>query len=280
MKKENNSYHYEKILIDLKNDLLKNISTHYTGSIYLSESDPLIKTLEIAAYRELMIRQKIQDLLNASLLSSAQGNDLKKLAELFFDQETISKINNDNEIREKISDFWKNTPYSTTGTRSAYEFYTRKFIPEAKDISISTESNQIIIYVLLQNNFDLSPLEKAEKNLNDPSIRRLTDKIIVKPVEIIEYDIEIAIKLPPYYSEDIKSILSEKVCLKADQLFLIHRNIATINFNKVIYHPDITEYNIHLTKINKNGEIKLNLIELFANKNEAFQRRNTNIKIN
>ena len=49
----------------------------------LVESDPAIKLLEVAAYRETILRARVNDAFKATLLAFAAGNDLDNLAAFY-----------------------------------------------------------------------------------------------------------------------------------------------------------------------------------------------------
>lgn len=279
MKLENYN-NYEEILSELKNELLQNINKYYSGSIQLSESDPLLKILEIFAYRALMIKQKIQDTYNASILSQAKGNDLKRLSKFLFEEE--DNISNDKEIIDKIDNLWKNNTYYTTGTQSSYKFYAYKFTPNVKDIFINIEDEQIIIYLLFNNDQNekeqSAVLKNTEEKLNDHSIRRITDKIKVKLAKIIEYNIQLTISSTLYnYSELIKNTILENIRKKANQLFLISKNIPLIELTKAAYQPGIISYSILIEYKIEDKIIKINENEIVVKIGEAFKLNNINI---
>lgn len=67
---------FELILQDLIDDL-RSRDASYTAIL---ESDPVIKLLEVCAARELILRQRINDALLATLLRYSNGPDLDNLA--------------------------------------------------------------------------------------------------------------------------------------------------------------------------------------------------------
>ena len=86
----------------------------------LLESDPAVKILELAAYRELLIRQRINDAAKSVFLAHSSGNDLENLGALF----GVYK-----ELDEDEERFRKRIPlslesYSMAGTSGAYEYHS------------------------------------------------------------------------------------------------------------------------------------------------------------
>ena len=71
---------YEAILAQLKVDFLARMAA--SGQDYdvaTLEVDPAVKILEVAAYRELILRAAINDKIRAIMLASAQDADLDQL---------------------------------------------------------------------------------------------------------------------------------------------------------------------------------------------------------
>lgn len=70
---------FEEIFSRMKEELVRRNASFSA----LTESDPAIKILEVAAWRELLLRQRINDAAQANLLAFARGNDLDHLAEFY-----------------------------------------------------------------------------------------------------------------------------------------------------------------------------------------------------
>ena len=65
------------------NELRADFSTRFPEFSALVESDPAIKLLEVAAYRETILRARVNDAFKATLLAFAAGNDLDNLAAFY-----------------------------------------------------------------------------------------------------------------------------------------------------------------------------------------------------
>ena len=64
-------------------EMLQDFRARYPQYSALLASDPAIKLLEVAAYRELLLRARINDAARASLLAFADGADLDHLAAFY-----------------------------------------------------------------------------------------------------------------------------------------------------------------------------------------------------
>lgn len=70
---------YEEIFSRMKEELV----SRYVSFTGLVESDPAIKILEVAAWRELLLRERINEVTKSNLLKFATGEDLDNLAEFY-----------------------------------------------------------------------------------------------------------------------------------------------------------------------------------------------------
>lgn len=71
--------HFETIYQELLTDF-RRLYPKWTASL---ESDPVVKLLELAAYREMLIRARINDAAQSNLLAFATGGDLDQLAAFY-----------------------------------------------------------------------------------------------------------------------------------------------------------------------------------------------------
>ena len=71
---------YEKILTEMRTKL-RELLPEWTG--YELESDPANKVLEVAAYREMLLRQRVNEAARGVLVAFAQGSDLDHLAAFY-----------------------------------------------------------------------------------------------------------------------------------------------------------------------------------------------------
>ena len=68
---------------DIFNELRADFSTRFPDFSALVESDPAIKLLEVAAYREVILRSRVNDAFKATLLAFAAAGDLDNLAAFY-----------------------------------------------------------------------------------------------------------------------------------------------------------------------------------------------------
>ena len=122
-----------EILEQMRNKLIE-IEPEFI--VYL-ESDPLIKLMEIAAYRELLLRQRINQAAKANLLAFATESDLDNLAAFY----GITRLENetDNELRTRTQA--KIVGWSSAGSREAYKFHALNSDPRVKEANADSSTD-------------------------------------------------------------------------------------------------------------------------------------------
>jgi phage-related baseplate assembly protein len=169
----------------------------------LVESDPAYKILEVAAYREVLLRQRVNDACRQVLLAYAVGTNLDQLAALFGVQRlTIDPgdanaippvaptLESDADLRRRVQLSLEGL--STAGPVGAY-IYHALTVPSIADASVeSPDPGEVVVTVLARagngtpTSQDLTDVEVA---LNAEDVRPLTDQVTVQAATIVNYAI-------------------------------------------------------------------------------------------
>ena len=170
------------------------------------ESEPLTKLLEENAYRELILRQRINQAARAVLLAFASGSDLDHVAANFNTQRlVISPANNsvypplpavyesDDVLRQRA--LLAFDALSVAGPKQAYIYHALSADGRVADATaISPAPAEALITVLQLDSEDGSTsqdlLNIVDAALSDQNIRPVGDRVTVQSAEIIEYEIE------------------------------------------------------------------------------------------
>lgn len=159
------------------------------------ESDPLVKLMEVCAYRELLLRQRINQAAKANLLAFATGADLDNLAAFYGIERREGE--SDNELRERIQT--KIVGWSTAGSREAYKFHALNSDSRVKEANVdSPEPGLVRISILSnENNGAVSDdlLETVNNYMQQDDIRMLTDTVQVVPCKLIDIEAKAKITL-------------------------------------------------------------------------------------
>ena len=188
---------YEEIFSRMKEELVRRDETFSA----LVESDPAIKILEVAAWRELLLRERINEAIKSNLFKFATGEDLDNLAE-FYGVER-EKEEDDERFRKRIKAKIKG--WSTGGN---YRYHALSADRRVKDalvespipgkVQISILSTQLSTTGIVSEEL----LEIVKKQVTRDDIRVLTDTITVIGCNITEIDIHSRMSINPVISEE------------------------------------------------------------------------------
>ncbi len=134
---------YDQIFAALVADF-KARDTGYDALLY---SDPAIKILEVAAYREVLLRQRINDAFKATLLGLATGTDLDNLADFYNVARTSSET--DTALRTRVVEKIKGS--STGGGGSWYRYQALTADTRVQDSLVTSPASGQVQVAILSN---------------------------------------------------------------------------------------------------------------------------------
>ncbi|MFP3022824.1 MAG: baseplate J/gp47 family protein, partial [Wolbachia sp.] len=178
---------YEEIFSRMKEELVRRDET-FSG---LVESDPAIKILEVAAWRELLLRERINEAVKSNLLKFATGENLDNLAE-FYGVER-QKEEEDERFRKKVKAKIKG--WSTCGSKEYYRYYALSADSRVKDALVESPIPGKVQISILSTQLSTTGialeelLEIVKKQVTRDDIRVLTDTVTVIGCNIMEIDI-------------------------------------------------------------------------------------------
>jgi len=167
------------------------------------ESDPAIKVLQVAAYRELLLRQRINEAARAVMPAYAIGPDLDNLAALLGitrlqldpgnpDQGIPPQFESDTDLRRRM--VLAPEGYSVAGPEGAYIFHALSADGDVLDASATSPTPGIVAVTVLSRTGDgtasAALLERVAAKVSDEAVRPLTDQVIVQSATIIPYTVE------------------------------------------------------------------------------------------
>lgn len=178
----------------------------------LVESDPAYKILEVAAYRELLLRQRVNDAAKAVMLAFAAGSDLDHIGANFGLQRLLIDAGNpeavppvaptyesDADFRARIQLSFEG--YTTAGSEGSYVFHGIGADADVKDIqAVSPTPGQVVVYVLSRTGDGAAPpelLDAVEAALNADEVRPMTDQVSVLSASIVNYAITAELVMQP-----------------------------------------------------------------------------------
>ncbi|WP_140918807.1 baseplate assembly protein [Limnobaculum xujianqingii] len=202
------SLDYETIFAERKAALIALYPPEQQEAIRLTltlESEPMVKHLQESAYRELILRQRVNEAARAVMLAYASDSDLDQLAANFSVRRlTIREENNAvippaPAIMESDADFRTRSQQafeglSVAGPTAAYEFFGRSADGRVADVSaISPQPACVTVSVLSREGNGTASSELiaiVDKVLNDEQVRPVADRVTTQSAEIVEYEVD------------------------------------------------------------------------------------------
>jgi phage-related baseplate assembly protein len=173
----------------------------------LVESDPAFKILEVCAYRETLLRQRVNDAAKAIMLAYATGADLDNLVALF----GVERLDGESDSALRLRGHIALEGYSTAGPIGSYTFHALSASAEVKDVDIfSPEPGEVVVTVLSTvDDGTPSPelLTLVDATLNDETIRPLTDFVTVQAATLVEFTVDAELYL--YGGPDAETVRDE-----------------------------------------------------------------------
>ncbi|PIJ42624.1 baseplate assembly protein [Tatumella sp. OPLPL6] len=206
---------FETLLTERKAALIALYSADQQDAITRTvalESEPITKLLQESVYRELLLRQRLNEAAQAVMVAYSITSDLEQLAANYNVQRlTITPADNsttpptaavmetDDDLRLRIPAAFEGL--SVAGPTAAYEFHAKSIDGRVADASaISPNPAEVVVTILSREgdgSADSELLALVDKALNDESVRPVADRLTVKSAQIILYQIDATLYLFP-----------------------------------------------------------------------------------
>ncbi|MBU6140453.1 MAG: baseplate J/gp47 family protein [Proteobacteria bacterium] len=183
------SLSYEEIFQDILSDFLEKNPTYST----LFESDPAMIMLEVCAYRELLLRNRINEAAKATMLAYATGSDLENLGAPLGVQKLEGE--SDDQLRQRIQ--LAPEAFTNAGSVGAYTFHALSASSNIKSVSVkSPNPGEVLVTILSKTGNGVASEELIDavlEKLSEEDVRPLTDQVSVQSAEIVNYSVEAVI---------------------------------------------------------------------------------------
>ena len=202
---------FETILADVKAVMVAAFPEDQQAAVAAAltlESEPLTIIAQAMAYRELLLRQRINEGAAACMLSHATGDDLDNIAaNLDTERLTITAatdtadavMESDEALRLRAQAAFEGM--SVAGPSAAYEYFARSASGQVSDARATSPSPAEVVVAVLSTEGDGTAsselLAAVAAAVNDEEVRPLGDRVTVQSAEIIEYDIDATLYLYP-----------------------------------------------------------------------------------
>jgi phage-related baseplate assembly protein len=205
---------YETILAAMIADL-QSRDESFTA---LLESDPAYKILEVAAYREVNLRQRVNDAARAVMIAYATKTDLDNLGALFNVERLIVTPADNSQtppvaaVYESDANFRRRIllameKISTAGASGSYIYHALSVSAVVKDAAVASPSpGEVVVAVLSADGNgvpDSDLLAAVAAAVNAENVRPLTDHVTVQGATLVEYSITAVLTLKSGASSEL-----------------------------------------------------------------------------
>lgn len=246
--------------------LLRDFQARYPQYSALLASDPAIKLIEVAAYRELLLRARINEAARANLLAFAVGNDLEHLGAFY----GVSRLpqEQDEPLRRRIRA--RIMGFANAGGAAHYRYWALSASPEVADVAVDSPGpGRVRISVLPTGHSDTVPealLETVRATVLRDDVRVLTDTVEVVPVRLVPVTVSAQIWLYPDTPMAVFEALAQRLTRELAQAAVLGWDLTQSwliaqlqqpGIHKVaLIHPD-ADIRIHSTQAVRLTDVQL-----------------------
>ena len=184
---------FETIFSELQTEF----QSRYPDYSALLASDPAVKLLEVAAYREVLLRNRVNAAAKASLLAFATGSDLDHLAAFY----GVTRLMDEADEALRLRTRQRIIGFANAGGAAHYRYWALSASPEVADVEVdSPEPGRVRISVLAEGEEQTvsnTVLDAVRAVVLRDDIRVLTDTVEVVPAELIPVTVAARIWLYP-----------------------------------------------------------------------------------
>lgn len=246
---------FEQIADDMKAQLIALVPE--TAAVLQDESEVLVKLIQIWAYRELNLRQRINDAAKAMTLPYATGSDLDVVAAPFATRMTITPadpitgapavMESDASLRERA--MLGPEGFSVAGPAGAYVKLARQASPDVLDASCTSPSAGTVLVSVLSRApggvADQTLIDTVAAAVSSEDVRPLTDHVVVAPAEIVPFQIEAVIKTfngPD--SEVVMTLARERLDQHLERSYRLGRDITRSSLIAALCPDGVQDVNL------------------------------------
>ena len=176
------------------------------------ESEPIVKLLQENAYREVILRQRINEAAEANMVAWANGADLDQLGAnngvvrltlTAADESAIPPVaavmESDDDFRLRVASAFEGL--SVAGPTGAYEFHAKSADGRVSDATAISPSPACVTVTVLSREGDgvaaADLLAVVDAALNDENVRPVADRLTVQSAEIVNYSVDAVLYIYP-----------------------------------------------------------------------------------
>jgi phage-related baseplate assembly protein len=186
---------FEVILRAMRDDLVARFPP--IASVIDLQSEPARKLLEVCAYRELLLRQRVNDAARANLLAFAGSGDLDHLASFY----GVTRLTDETDTALRLRVQQRIQGWSNAGGAAQYRYWALTADERVSDAAVSSPSAGVVRIAVLSAEGDGAAsddlLTAVRGTVLRDDIRVLTDTVEVVSASIVPVDVVATVYLYP-----------------------------------------------------------------------------------
>ncbi len=192
------SLSFEMIFEELQTEF----QSRYPDYSALLASDPAVKLLEVAAYREVLLRNRINAAAKASLLAFATGSDLDHLAAFY----GVTRLTDETDDALRLRTRQRIIGFANAGGAAHYRYWALSASPEVADVEVdSPEPGRVRISVLGKEHD-----EAQEQTVSDAVLDAVRAVVLRDDIRVLTDTVEVVL------AERIPVIVAARLWLYPD----------------------------------------------------------------
>lgn len=220
------------------------------------ENDPVMKLLEVVAYRELMVRQRVNDAALAVMPAYAVGADLDNMVALFGVKRLVmdagdadaqppkeAVMEGDDALRRRY--FLALNALNTAGSRNSYVYHAFS-VSGVKDVGAVSMMPGVVTVTVLGLDVDGvigargDVLDGVRDVLNGEDVRPLTDRVEVQAARMVKYRVvaELVVMDGPD-GEVVVGAAREALMRYVEGVGVIGREVALSGIYAALHRPGV-----------------------------------------
>jgi len=236
------SLNFETILATIKADVIANYPD--AAATLQLESEPITKLIEVFAYRELILRARINDAARSVMLAYAASTDLDHLAALV----GVSRLDGETDERLRYRTQLSLEGFSTAGPVLSYVFHALSASNQVKDVHVDSptpgEVRVVVLATPSESNQNGIPsaelLDAVDSILNAEDVRPLCDTVTVVPASVLSYAVSATLTCVP--GPDTAVVLSAALSAcqtYAAEQFRLGYDVTVSGLHAALHQPGV-----------------------------------------
>ncbi|MEP4032686.1 baseplate J/gp47 family protein [Roseibium polysiphoniae] len=237
---------YETIVSDLKSDLkIRLQALDINWDVDGLETDPAVILLETAAYRELLLRNRINVVAQDQILAFASGNGLDHLGSFY----GLSRIQDEDDTRFQERVQLAIVGRSPGGTEDRFRGICLGASLAVRDVAIWTEGRDPTIHVgVLSTDIggaaDAALLATVTEALEASSVRLVSDRYEVKSAVRKTVDVTLEIRISPTASSSLLDEMPDHVVAARESENLLGLDLTRAWLSKTTMVSGVTNVTV------------------------------------